>query len=264
MSIQQVIRSSAAVMAALWLLAGTVHAANVVYMSNDKIVAQTVAWRESAQEYRVTANDVIQMIPKTRVERLEIDKPADFDKAEQMLKAGKGIDAIPMLEAMITQYKMCIWDNRARELMSRIYSQSKDYKKAVSILEEIFKNLQPWENYNIVRRFYWDMLRLSKTNATLNKELTQAIETGSREVAALAYIMRGDMKNDEGQKEQAVLDYLRVALMFEDVKAAQPEALFKTAELLDALRDPRANQFKKKLVQKYPDSEYRRKVGDAL
>jgi hypothetical protein len=48
------------------------------------------------------------------------------------------------------------------------------------------------------------------------------------------------------------------------VKAAQPEALFKAAEVLDELRDPRADQLRKQLVGEYPTSEFAAKAKAKL
>ena len=56
------------------------------------------------------------------------------------------------------------------------------------------------------------------------------------------------------------MDYLRVVLLYESEKDVQPEALFKTAEALKALRDPRAPEYSKKLVEQYPDSPYAQKA----
>jgi hypothetical protein len=44
----------------------------------------------------------------------------------------------------------------------------------------------------------------------------------------------------------------------------QPEALFKAAEILEEMRDPRADEMKKKLVQEYKDSEYAAKLSGKI
>ena len=57
---------------------------------------------------------------------------------------------------------------------------------------------------------------------------------------AAAVLMRAEMYRGQSQKEEALIDYLKVAVLFEDVAATHPEALFKAAEVLDEMRDPRA------------------------
>ena len=75
---------------------------------------------------------------------------------------------------------------------------------------------------------------------------------------------RGDVFRAEGKREDAILDYMRVVLMFEEARSAQAEALFKAAQVLDEMRDPRAEELKKKLVSLYPDSVYAKKLGGAM
>jgi hypothetical protein len=52
---------------------------------------------------------------------------------------------------------------------------------------------------------------------------------------------------------------LKVAVLFEDVPAIHPEALYKAAEVLDEMRDPRAAEMRKKLKAQYPGSSWAKK-----
>ncbi|MCB1102957.1 MAG: hypothetical protein KDL10_11365, partial [Kiritimatiellae bacterium] len=87
-----------------------------------------------------------------------------------------------------------------------------------------------------------------------DQDLEQVIATGSREQAARAQIMRGDAKMKRGLVEQAVMDYLRSAILFESETSVHPEALLKSAQGLEQLRDPRAKELYRKLVETYPQS----------
>ncbi|EFK97486.1 hypothetical protein LDC_0474, partial [sediment metagenome] len=75
---------------------------------------------------------------------------------------------------------------------------------------------------------------------------------------------RGNMNRQVGQKEAATLDYLRVVVLYENVKSVQPEALCKAAEMLEELRDARAETLRKKLVQEYKDSEWAAKLSGKI
>jgi TolA-binding protein len=110
-----------------------------------------------------------------------------------------------------------------------------------------------------IQQAYQRALLGAKQYDKLEGLLNTTIKTGSRLDAARALIARGDIRAAQGQLESAVLDYLRTAVLFESEKDAQPEALFKTAEALKALRDPRAAEFSKKLVDRYPNSPYAQK-----
>lgn len=240
--------------------------ASTITLNNGKTIqAKAIQWREGAQEYRVEEGATQTIIPvaKNQVAALEVDKPAEYDKAVQLASSSPD-QAIAILKEMVSNYRMCIWDNKARGLMAQIYAKQKDSKRAVSTLEELFKNAQPWEDYADLRRFYWDMLLQAQMTSTLKKEMEEAIATGSDAVVAQAQVMRGNINRDAGMKEEALLDYLRTILLFGKITQVQPEALYKAAEILEEMRDPRASDLKKTLVQKYPGSEYAKKVGGGM
>jgi TolA-binding protein len=84
--------------------------------------------------------------------------------------------------------------------------------------------------------------------------LNKLIESGARGDAARAQIMRGDVRMAQNQVEAAALDYLRTVVLFESEQASQPEALLKTAQALEKLRDARAKEMYRTLAAKYPSS----------
>lgn len=248
-----------------WTLAGlgAAMAANVVYLKNGRsIPAKSIQWREGSQEYRVEdfKNTVIP-IPLAQVDRLDIDKPADYERAKGMVDAGQGDVAIPILEKMVDEYKMRLWDNAARELLGKAYFQKRDYKKAGTVLEELFKNALPHQITADLRRFYWETLMLiPERQSSLKKDIETTITGGSRELAAAAILMRAKMYQAQGQREEALIDFLKVAVLFEDISATHPEALYNAAAVLDEMRDPRAAELRKKLKAQYPGSTWAKKV----
>ncbi len=239
-------------------------AQNVVYPTEGRppIQAVRVEWRESTKEYLIEdANHAILPIPAAQVERLEIEKPAEFDQAVQLVRGRQHDAAIPLLDGLVAKYKMLVWDNRARELLAEIYLAKGDAKKAVAAIEPVLSALPRNQIPANLLRMYWKALLGAERTSTLNKELDEAIATGSRELAAIAQIMRGDIRMAEGKREEAVLDYLRTVLLFDQIKTVQPEALFKASQALDELRDPRADELKKKLREQYPASDFAKKLG---
>jgi hypothetical protein len=249
------------------LAVGPVWAVNVVHLTNLKeLQAKSVQWRSSAQEYMVVLLDNTQIpIPKAQVARLEIDKPAEFDKAAQMVVAKQFDAAIPLLEDIVTKYTMLQWDNPARELLAQAQLFGKnDPKKAVATLEEMLANMPKADVLPETYLLYWKALLAAGQTETLKKALADVIATGTREMAAAAQIMRGNMNHAAGQDEAALLDYLRTVILFEQVKSVQPEALFRAAEVLEKMRDPRAEAMRKKLVQDYRDSEWAAKLSGKM
>jgi hypothetical protein len=243
-----------------------VWAVDVVHLVNGKAIqAQDIQWRESEQTYRVTTPEGVMMpIPKAQVERLGIAKPPTFGQAESLIAAKQYKEAIPILDDIVGKYKMKVWDNEARKLLAQSYLAMNDPKKAADSLEGYMSSVPKAEIPAEMIMIYWKALLAAGRGAALKKEVDAVAATGSRSMAAAAMLMRGSMNREAGQKEAAVLDYLRVVILFEDIKAIQPEALFKAAEVLDEMRDPRADELKKKLVQEYKGSEYAAKLSGKI
>ena len=108
---------------------------------------------------------------------------------------------------------------------------------------------------------YWQALLKSNRSAKLNKLLEEAIKKGGREASASALILRGDMLLESKQPRDALKDgYLRVIVLYENVRTVQPEALYKAAKAFEALhQNPNAERMRSTLRSKYPNSEYARK-----
>ena len=253
------------VCAALWIAVGSsasVWADKVTLTNGREIDAKKVQWRESAQEYRVEMVDgTILPFPKAQVAQLQIDKPAEYDKAVQMVTAKQFDAAIPLLEGLVTQFKMLNWDNEARVVLAQAYLGKNDAKKAASTIDDYMAGVSKADVPLDVQVLYWRSLLAADRVSTLKKDLDDVVLSGVREAAAAAQMMRGNMNRQAGQKEAAFLDYMRVVNLFKDVKALPPEALFKAAELLEEMRDPRADQLRKRLAVEYKDSEWAAKLG---
>ena len=94
--------------------------------------------------------------------------------------------------------------------------------------------------------------------------INEDIASGSREAAARAQVVRGDMKAAGGQYEEALLDYLRTAILFRAQTAVLPEATYKTAVALKNLNDPRAAEYFQKVIDEFPKSEFAEQAREQL
>ena len=74
--------------------------------------------------------------------------------------------------------------------------------------------------------------------------------------------MRGDMLMESKQPRDALKDgYLRVVILYENVRSVQPEALYKAAKAFEAIhQNPNAEKMRSILRTKYASSEYARKI----
>jgi hypothetical protein len=241
-------------------------AVDVVHLTNGKAIqAVDIQWRESEQSYRVSTPDgVIMPVPKSQVERLEIARPPAFAQAETMMGARQFAAAVPILDEIVSKYTMRVWDGEARKLLAQAHLALNDPKKAADALSGYMSGIPKADIPAETILLYWRALLAAGRGSTLKKELDDVIVSGTRPMAAAAMVMRGNMNREAGQKEVAVLDYLRVVILFENVKSVQPEALFKAAELLEEMRDSRADELKKRLVQEYRDRDYAAKLSGKI
>ncbi|HIE11545.1 MAG TPA: tetratricopeptide repeat protein [Kiritimatiellae bacterium] len=188
------------------------------------------------------------------------DKPADYDRAVQLVNAGKYAEAVEILQGIVRRFRYLEWDQRARALLAKAYAARGQHGKAVDIFEEMFRIDSSLAENRELQWAYRRQLLAAGKYAELSRILTEVVTRGDRPDAARAYLMRGDLKMARNQVESAALDYLRTVILFKDQEDVQPMALFKAAEALEKLLDARARQLYEKLVKEYPSSPYAAKA----
>lgn len=250
------------VAAFLWAFAAD--AANVIRKTNGQTLeGKKITWRELTWEYQIEMGEgFVVPVPKAEVESIEVDKPADLGKAEKLMAEKKYDEAIPVLDEIAMRYKMLQWDGPAREMLARAYCAKNDFKKGVQSLEDYFASTPKDQAPDAVRDMYWKALLGAQRGASLKVELDAAVKAGSKTLVPLALMRRGDLSASEGRREDAFLDYMRVALMHNEAGESRAEALFKAAQLLDATNDRRADELRKRLATQFPGSPYARQRGD--
>lgn len=260
-------RNTAIILAAvtgLWM--GSMAHADLLRKTDGKeLTGIRIKWFETRQEYQVEGADGSMIpVPLDEVDSLEIGKPAEYEQALKAVAAKQYEAAIPLLEDIATRYRRLQWDAKAREVLANAYFAKNDYKKAVQVMRDLMQGTAKSQITDDQYVTYWNALMGAQMTAMLKKDIADAIAGDSKTLATLAMIKRGDVNKAEGKREDAVLDYLRAALMFDEAQDLQPEALFKGAQLLDELRDPRAEELRKRLVSKYPSSAYARRLGGQM
>lgn len=193
---------------------------------------------------------------KGQYTRAVADKPADFDRAKQLIEAGKYDEATKILEDIILRYRYLEWDATAMSLLPQIYVRKGDFAGAVAAYDKLFSASPKSKEDADIQWTYRKTLLDGKMYDKLDPLLAAVIGSGSRTDAARAQIMRGDVRMAQNQLEPAALDYLRTVVLFETEREVQPEALFKAADALEKLRDARAKDLYKKIVETYPNSPF--------
>jgi tetratricopeptide (TPR) repeat protein len=184
------------------------------------------------------------------------DKPAEMFQVEAMAKNRDLAGAAAILRRVKEQYAFLGWDLRAAQMLARVELAQKHFEAAAAEYEALFAAQPQLKTIPAERANYMQALlgagRIKETAVLIDED----IASGSRDAAARAQVVRGDMKAANGQYEEALLDYFRTALLFEDQKDVLPEATYKTAVALKKLNDPRAAQYFKKVMDEFPDSEF--------
>ena len=228
--------------------------ANLLHMADNSVVAfRTIRWDASNNVYlvqSVSGGDALLTVAKKNVAWLENDKPAELAQAEQLANAGKNNEAAALLLNVIASFSGLNWDQTAREALARVYVKGNEPAKAIQMVDELIAAGSPISVS--LRQEYWKaLLAVDPKSAKVMKDLGEAIATGPREIVPVAQNLRGDLLRAAGRKEDALADYLRIVLFFENAAVLRAEALAKASELYDELGDAaRANELRQKLNKK--------------
>lgn len=239
-------------------LTGTAEASSITLRNKQVLTGSTIEWREATRDYQVTNEGASRVIPEDQIAQLNIDKPADYDKAKGLVTSRQYAQALTLLDGVIKKYKKLNWDIEALKMQAQCYVEMNDPKKAAVAMDALFAaggTMTP-----ALQVAYWTALQKSGDTKRLQLELTRTLGTGPADLVAAAYLVRGNSFLQDGDQDAALSDYLKILTIFKGAKAVQPEALYHAAELLEKAKDPRAAEFRKILVQEYKTSEFAAKV----
>jgi len=238
------------------LLALPAPAANVLHLIGGKnIPFKSIRWDATKGEFLVqpaSGGDAVIPVAKKDVARLELDPPAEMTQAQQLLAANRNTEAIPLLQTVVANCRGLNWDNTAREALARIYVKGNEPEKAITMVDELLAAGVGASISSGLRTEYWKaLLAIDPKSAKAMKDLGEAIATGPRDIVPVALVMRGNLLRTAGRKENALQDYLRTILFFENAGAVRTEALTQAIALLEEQGDAtRANELRQKLSQK--------------
>ncbi len=203
----------------LW--AFSVYAAYVVVKSGRRIDGVKISASANGSVTLVTAQGQRMTFRKGQYRRAVVDKPREFSQAEKLMKAGRGAEAVALLEKVKTDYHFLSWDQQAIRLLANYYYDS-------GMFAEATVEFQALEVSSEVEREKCRQALIQSGQAdVVLPELEKEIASGSREAAARAYLMRGDLKATNGDLEGARRDWLKVATFFKAQKDVAKQAVEK-------------------------------------
>ena len=239
---------------------------------DGKQLTGVLRWKAVARKYVITIavggatkQQIETELAPEQIAKMQIAKPKDLDNAIRAVQSGKGESVIGALDKIAQEYSMLQWDEQATRWLVEAYMQKGDANSAIKAAERTVA-LRPETGYKgEMAVTYWQALLKGDRASKLEGLLDDAIKSGSREATAYALILRGDLILKRGESndnlENALINgYLRVITLFRNVKAAQPEALYKTAKCLEKLgQTARAGEQMDLLRKDFADSEWARK-----
>lgn len=230
----------------------------ILKQDNRRIDAQTISGSPTGDVTVIDTAGSKFTFKRDQIANLYVDPPADWNSAKQKAAAGQLDAALADCTKVILGNAGLGYDTMAGDLAIQILLRQKKNDEAAKLAERVIRsNAAALSSSPAFQAAYWRTLLATGKTAQLAEMLDKAIQSGSREDAARAQLVRGDLRLAENKNKEAVLDYLRTAILFEAQKDVQPEALFKAASTFELLRDSaRAKAFYDKVKTEYPDSSY--------
>lgn len=223
----------------LWAVKGTIS-------SESDSKSGDITYQPRAKNYIVSykrgQTAVTAEFPLASVTELNIPKPANYDKLVAQVEAGEGAKAIEGLKAIVSEYRMLVWDKPAARYLTDAYLAGRRAKDALDTAQKVVDEDKSAAYTGDLAPAYWRALLANGKADRLENCLNKAVSSGDRAASAEALVVRGDQVLATGDSpdivKKALTDnYLRVALMYTDApcKSARKTALQKAAGCLDKL-----------------------------
>lgn len=222
-----------------------------------------VRYLASTKGFEINDGKTTKSFRVSEIDRIILaQQPAGLEQAVQAVNNGNYASAIPVLVKIAEEYTMLGPDVIASQALALAYLRTNRTKEALKVCEDLIKVNPQSIQSGAFASVYWETLIIEDRISTLRTSLRDAIETGGRDVAAVALVRRGDLEMKDNNPKLALLDgYLRVILLFQDVALIQPEALYKAIKAHEKLNEVQfAERWRKRLLAGYATSEFAKKL----
>ncbi|MDE0838407.1 MAG: hypothetical protein OSB41_05065 [Kiritimatiellae bacterium] len=221
-----------------------------------------IIWRGGSRAYEVRDPNnasISRSVPFDRVRSVHVKKPAGLDVGVKAVSGGSFSGAhIAKLEAIVKAYGMLGHDLTAGAALARAYVETGQGPKTEDLYRRLKSSRKAGDLPGGLVGAYWDALLKAGKSSVLNREIDIILRTGARSAVAVAYVLKGDIKKQDGKFEDALIDgYLRTVVLYRDIKDVQPEALYKAHSCFQELNQvTHAETMRKRLMEAYPTSSY--------
>lgn len=243
-----------AVVAVAAVAASATAAPHVVLKNGQRKDGVSIRAKADGSVFIIDANGVRFDYTRDQYAQAVTDKPAGLDAAIAAVQAKKYDEAIPALQKVMTEMRFLEWDRTAGMGLVTALEGKKDFEGALRVYDVLMKDYPKLEADPEVGWSYREAVFGAKQFARLEPMLVKLLAGENRTDAARALVMRGDIRASENKPEMAVRDYLRAVLFYERETTVMPAALVRTAQTLGKMRDPRAKEFYRRVVEEYADA----------
>ena len=105
-----------------------------VYTTNGDSKTGDIKWQQRSKKYIVSykkgKTSVDAEYPLADVDRIDVNKPANYDKLVEFVQKGQGGSAIAGLQKIVTEYQMLNWDKPAGRYLAYAYISAGQIQKA--------------------------------------------------------------------------------------------------------------------------------------
>ena len=193
------------------------------------------------------------------------DKPAEYDQAVKLYSSRKYDETIALLTPVASRLRGLFWDAYAGALIIQSQIAKGDAVAAVGTADRLLIANPKLSENPVAQDAQRQALIAAKQFDRLEGMITTTLNGTARPDAARAQMARGDLRAAQNRLEEAVMDYLRTALLYNDVKdesEVQAEALAKAVGALQQMKDARSAQYcLRQLLERYPASRAAARFG---
>lgn len=210
---------------------------------------------------RAGTSEVTTEIEGFRVERVVVPQPRELAAAIRQSQTQPAA-AIPVLKKIMEDYVWLGWDMTAARYLLDAYLKSGQASAAVTTGNQVLQqNKDALQSADFLTA-YVDAMVADNKEAGVERILSDAIQKGSREVAAVAYVKRGNVLKKKGNVKEALVEgFLRATEMFQEQKDAQPEALYQAARCFEELgMGSHAERMRRRLLKDFDSTPWAEKI----
>jgi tetratricopeptide (TPR) repeat protein len=162
------------------------------------------------------------------------------------MQKGDDRTAAVVLEKTAQAYRFLGWDKQALGLLGRARLNLGEAEAAAAAFEKLFAiSPESRDDGEVMTRYLRALFRKGDDEKLLPL-LAEVIADGPRPAAAMAQMMRGKRRMAAGETRLALMDFMRTADLFRDEKEQQAEACAMTAECLEKLGEPGADEYRRR------------------